>query len=139
MVDTGAQSTIISRVDLHQIGQQRCREGKPVPTLEEPTVKLYGKDAVAGGQRLLITAQLEVTFKLNCEYVHAPVFVQPDSSQACLLGMNVIPSLGIKVTRATGESLCSVSGYESGMARVGLVKSVCIPGNRSFCGGKGVR
>ena len=50
MVDTGAQSAIISRTVLHQIGQQRCREGKPVPILEEPTVKLYGKDGVAGGQ-----------------------------------------------------------------------------------------
>ena len=133
MVDTGAQSTIISRTVLHQIGQQRCREGKPVPILEEPTVKLYGKDGVAGGQQLLITAQLDVTFELDGECVHAPVFVQPGSSQACLLGMNVIPSLGIKVTRASGASLCSVSGHEGGTAKVGLVKSVCIPGYRGRC------
>ena len=34
MVDTSAQSTIISRTVLHQIGQQRRREGKPVPSLK---------------------------------------------------------------------------------------------------------
>ena len=94
MVDTGAQSTIIS-----QIGQQRHLEGKPVLILEEPTVKLYGKDGVAGGQQLLITAQLNVTLSM----VHAPVFVQPGSSQACLLGMT---SLGPppRDTGANGES-----------------------------------
>ena len=32
--------------------------------------------------------------------------------------------------RANGESLCSVSGHEGGTARVGLVKSVCIPGTK---------
>ena len=82
---------------------------------------------------MLITAQLDVTFMLDCEYVHAPVFVQPGSSQACLLEMNVIPSLGIKVARANGESLCSVSGHEGGTAKVGLVKSVCISGYKGRC------
>ena len=74
-----------------------------------------------------------MTFELDGECVHAPVFVQLGSSQACLLGMNVIPSLGIKVTRASGASLCSVSGHEGGTAKVGLVKSVCIPGYRGRC------
>ena len=51
------------------------------------TGKLYGKDGVAGGQQLLIIALLDVTFKLDGECVHdVPVFVQPGSSQACLLG-----------------------------------------------------
>ena len=72
---------------------------------------------------MLITAQLDVTFELDGECVHAPVFVQPGSSQACLLGMNVIPSLGIEVTRANGESLCSVSGHKGGTAKVGLMHS----------------
>ena len=60
MVDTGIQSTIISRTTLHRIGQQRCQDWKPVPVLEEPTVKLYGKDGIAGGQQLAITAQLDM-------------------------------------------------------------------------------
>ena len=81
----------------------------------------------------LSLAQLDVTFELDGECVHAPVFVQPGSSQACLLGMNVIPSLGIEVTRANDESLCSISGHEEGTAKVGLVKSVCIPGYRGRC------
>ena len=53
MVDTGAHSTIISRTALHRIGQQRCQDQKPVLVLEEPTVKLYCKDGIAGGQQLL--------------------------------------------------------------------------------------
>ena len=61
-VDTGAQSTIISRTVLHQIGQQRHREGKPVPILEEPTVKLYGKDGVACSQR----------FSFHCSWMCLP-------------------------------------------------------------------
>ena len=37
------------------------------------------------------------------------------------------------ITRANGESLCSVSGHEGGTAKVGLVKSVCIPGYKGCC------
>ena len=39
------------------------------------------------GTIFLVIAQLDVTFKLDGECVHdVPVFVQPGSSQACLLG-----------------------------------------------------
>ena len=42
---------------------------------------------------------------LDGECVCVPVFVQPQSEQCCLLGMNVLPALGLDITRANGESL----------------------------------
>ena len=38
MVDTGAQSTIISRATLHAIGAHLKERGQPLPKLELPTV-----------------------------------------------------------------------------------------------------
>ncbi len=35
------------------------------------------------------------------------MFVQPDSAQECLLGMNAIPFLGLVMTRSNGETLWS--------------------------------
>ena len=31
--------------------------------------------------------------------------MQPDSEQQCLLGMNVLPALGLSIRRANGEPL----------------------------------
>ncbi len=69
MVDTEAQSTIISQSVLHEIGRQLQQEGKPRPILEQPTVQLYGKDGVDGGHRLQTTAQLNVTLELDSKCV----------------------------------------------------------------------
>lgn len=107
--------------------------GQPLPVLEIPTVRLIGKDGVECGQQLHITAQLGVTLSLDGECVHAPVFVQPNSSQPCLLGMNVIPGLGIKVMRASGEGLCGLPNCESEATSVSLVASVAIPSRRGYC------
>ena len=60
-VDTGAQSTIISCSTLHAVGCHLTQNGCPLPTLEKPTVRLYGKDGPDGGQQLTITAQLELS------------------------------------------------------------------------------
>ena len=61
-----------------------------------------------------------------------PVFVQPDSEQECLLGSNVLPSLGITVVRANGESLTASIERESENepAQVNLVQVTAIPGLR---------
>jgi hypothetical protein len=93
-VDTG---TIISHSTLHAIGCHLNQIGRPLPTLLKPTVRLYGKDGPVGGRQLTITAQLPLTFTVDCESVNVLTFVQPDSEQPCLLGMNAIPSLGITV------------------------------------------
>ena len=44
IVDTGAQSTIISRPTLRAIGRHLLEHGGKLPTLEKSTVGLYGKD-----------------------------------------------------------------------------------------------
>ena len=111
MVDTGAQSTIISRATLNAIGAHLKERGQPLPKLELPTVHLYGKDGRKGGRRLNVTAQLNLTFSMDGMCVTVPVFVQPDSEQACLLGMNVIPHLGIKLVRANGKPLIPTPSY----------------------------
>ena len=135
MADTGAQSAIISCTMLQMIGQQLHRKGKPLPVLEKPPVKFFGKDGVKGGQELMITAQLSVNLALDENSVRAPVFVAAarQYSQPCLLGMNVIPYLGIRVTRANGELLCWVPGSEESSARVSLFKSVTVPSYKGRC------
>ena len=134
MVDTGAQSTIISRSTLHAIGHHLSQSGRPLPTLELPTVCLYGKDGSGGGRRLNITAQLQLTFTVDGESVNVLVFVQPDSEQHCLLGMNAIPFLGITVLRRNGEHILSnppsKPQLKPQVARVSLVESVVIPGQK---------
>ena len=58
LVDTGSQSTIISRSLLHEIGQHMKSKG-PLPIIERPTVHLFGKDGAGGGRELVITDQLQ--------------------------------------------------------------------------------
>ncbi len=94
MLDTGAQSTIISRELLHKIVRGRQAQGKDILTLQAPTARLYCKDGVKGGQEIVVTAQLEVEISIDGESANVPVFVQPESSPPCLLGMNAIPALG---------------------------------------------
>ena len=121
MVDTGAQSTIISRSTLHAIGLHLSQSGRPVPTLELPTMRLYGKDGPGDGRQLTITAQLQLTFTVDGESVTVLVFVQPDSEQPCLLGMNAIPSLGITVLRCNGEPILPDATSEPKSEQHGLV------------------
>ena len=125
MVDTGSQSTIISRSLLHKIGRCRKSKGEPLPALEKPTARLFGKDGEGGGKELTITAQIEVDIEADGECVRVPVFVQPQSGQECLLGMNVIPALGLVITRANGEALVVKQDNDH---RVAHVRLVAIPG-----------
>ena len=129
MVDTGAQSTIISRSLLHKVGQHMKSRGQSLPVLERPTARLFGKDGKGGGRELTITAQLQVKVEVDGESVCVPVFVQPQSEQDCLLGMNVLPALGLAITRANGESLISKHEASSKVAHahVSLVQSSTIP------------
>ena len=92
MVDMGSQSTIISRSLLHEIGRLRNVKGESLPVLERPTARLFGKDGESGGRELTITAQVQVEIEADGECVCVPVFVQPQSQQCCLLGMNVLPA-----------------------------------------------
>ena len=48
-VDISAQSTIISHSTLQAVGRHLTQKGHPLPTLEKPTVRLYGKDGPGDG------------------------------------------------------------------------------------------
>ena len=59
-----------------------------------------------------------------------PVFVQPESEQACLLGMNVLPALGLTICRAGGRPLIVKEGSEPTTAHVRLLQSSSVPSLR---------
>ena len=70
------------------------RDGKALPRLEYPSTKLRGK----GGHRIDVTAQVKVMFSVDGKSIVAPVFIQPDGEQECLLGSNVLSIIGITCT-----------------------------------------
>jgi len=124
LVDTGSQSTIISRSMLHEIGRHVRSKGKSLPTLERPTVCLFGKDGAGSGRELVITAQLQANVEADGKTACVTVFVQQNSEQKCLLGMNVLPDLGLSITRANGEP---VTVKEDSIAHVKPVQASGIP------------
>ena len=126
IVDTASNSTIISRSMLHDIKRHLDSKGKSMPKLELPCVPLYGKEGTKG-KPLDITAQVLLSYSCDGRKVTAPTFVQPESEQRCLIGMNVIPFLGITVRRANGRPLHAVVEQD---AHVRLVQSVVIPGQK---------
>ena len=143
MVDTGAQSTIISRSTLHAVNRHLKQQGQELPPLVLPTVRLYGKDGKKGGKELVITAEVPLTLTLGDKTVSVPVFVQPDSVQACLLGINAIPLLGISVLQQDGKSVLSYASNTSvkdamsthvpspdEVITVSLVNSVTLPAQK---------
>ena len=142
VVDTASNSTIISRSMLHEIKHHLQAQGKPMPRLELPCVPLYGKEGTKG-KPLDITAQVSLTFACDGRRVTVPTFIQPESEQKCLIGMNVIPFLGITVHRANGKPLHAIVEHD---AQVRLVHSTTIPSMKgrvveaqlidsdSFCG-----
>ena len=90
IVDTASNSTIISRSMLHDIKRHLDSEGKSLPKLELPCVPLYGKEGTKG-KPLDITAQVLLSYSCDGHKVTVPTFIQPESEQHCLIGMNVIP------------------------------------------------
>ena len=104
MVDSGAQSTILSRGLLHQVARHMQSQGRAVPSLVQPSARLYGRSGNDCSE-LIITAQTNLELALDGRTVIAPVFVQPGSDIECLLGTNVLPYLGVKFLRENGEPL----------------------------------
>ena len=95
-----------------------------------PSVKLVGRGG-KGGDELAITAEVPFHFALDGCTTYAPVFVQPDSDIQCLLGINVIPSLGIRVKRANGELMIEPTAPEpAAEAKVYLIQSTRIQGRK---------
>ena len=133
LVDTGSQSTIISRQVLHAIGKHLHSQRKPLPQLEKPSARLYGKDAQKGDRPLNITAQVTLNLSADGRSVSIPVFVQPDSEQSCLLGTNVALSLGMKFCQADGRPLLVQSARlrsSPATAMVRFVRSSTLPGRK---------
>ena len=126
LVDTGSQSTIISRSLLHKVFGHLKRSGKNLPILECPCTRFKGK----GGHPISVTAQVMFTLAVDGQSTTVPVFVQPNSEQEYLLGSNVLPSLGITVVRANGQPLRVSVERENKPAQVNLVQAATIPGMR---------
>lgn len=126
VVDTASNSTIILRSLLHDIKRHLDSESKPMPKLELPCVPLYGKDGTKG-KPLDITAQVSLSYSCDGRKVTVPTFIQPESEQRCLIGMNVIPFLGITVRRANGKPLHAVVEHN---AQVRLVSAVVVPSQK---------
>ena len=87
VVDSGTQSTILSRDLLHQIARHMQSQGRSVPKLAQPSAKLYGRSG--------------------------DDFIQPGSEIQCPLGMNVLPHLGVQFLRQNGLPLLLDSPLES--------------------------
>ena len=110
VVDTGAQCTAISRELLINLRHMRERKME-LPKCAPPSVKLVGRGG-KGGDKLAITTEVPFHFALDGYSIYAPVFVQPHSDIQCLLGMNVIPSLRIRVMRTNGEVMTEPTAPE---------------------------
>ena len=131
MVDSGSESTIISRRLLHQVFRH-CRQlGVPEPQLKAPSVKFYGKDGKIPGKELLITAETTLIVSADGRSVQAPVFVQPSSEQDCLLGMNAAPSLGLQFLDSKNRPLLPrAQEPQQECATVRLVQTCTVPGRK---------
>ena len=66
-----------------------------MPILEPASVQSYGKDGAAGQHELNITAQVTLLVADGGVSVPTVFFIQPDSTQDCLIGINVAPTLGL--------------------------------------------
>ena len=78
LVDTGSQSTIISRSLLHKVFCHLKKAGKHLPKLKYPCTTFKEK---AGHP-------IQFTLFVDDQSTTVPVLVQPDSEQECLLGSN---------------------------------------------------
>lgn len=120
VIGTGAQCTIIVRELLRNLGRHMKANKMELPRCTPPNVKLVGW----GGESA-------VSLLFGWWYYLCPVFVQPDSDIQCLLGMNMIPFLGIRVERANGEVIVEPTALESSPeARVYLIHSTRIQGRK---------
>ena len=120
LVDARLPAVFISREMLQRIALSQKRLGVPVLSLESPQpYHFYGK----GGEELAISAMTTLTIEADGARVTVPVFVQPDSSQACLIGMNVLSSLGVTISRASGEPMKLVGGDVT-QSSVRLIRAV---------------
>ena len=82
-------------------------DSKPLPELSLPSVQLFGKD---GHHEIKITAEIDLQLQADGKTVTIPVFVQPNSSQDCLLGTSACIPLGLQFLDGKGKLLQACSG-----------------------------
>ena len=128
LVDTGSQSTIISRAFLQKVFAHMRKSGETPPRLQEPCTKFRGK----GGNPILVTAQVPLTLSVDGRVTSVPVFT--GSEQDCLFGSNALPALGISVVRTNGQPLVASSKVmgENETKSVNLVQTTTLPGLNGY-------
>lgn len=90
---------------MHSVIGQVQSSGEQVPQLELPSAHLYGKDGDKDKKQLYITAKVALPITLGSMIATVPVFILPDNKQACLLGMNAIPLLGVQIHHHDGHQI----------------------------------
>ena len=104
-----------------------------MPMLEPALVRLYGKDGAAGQHELNITAQVTLVVTAGGVSVPTIFFIQPDSTQDCLIGMNVTPTLGLSFLDNQGKPLRTRGSQSLTNASVNLIQTQPVPArSRSF-------
>ena len=130
MVDTGSQSTVISRSMLHRIGKHLRSQGKEFPTLNRPHLQLFGKGGKNDTNELNITAETLLTIEADGHQVSTSVFVQPGSEQLCLLGTNVILPLNLKFLKSNRDPLKTEMPKSAKSVKVSLIEATTIPARK---------
>ena len=127
-------ATIISWALLHEIANSLKAQGRPVPELEAPCARLFGKECNSVKPELDITAQIMLTLEADNGCATVPVFIQPNSEQLCLLGTNSATILGLKFLKPDGKTLkvqsAQSSQSESTKVKIRLVQASTVPGRK---------
>ena len=88
LVDTGSQSTIISRAFLHKVFAHMRSLGETPPRLQEPCTRFKGK----GGNPIQMTAQVPLTISVDGKVTSVPVLYSPIVSKTVCWGpMSYLP------------------------------------------------
>ena len=89
---------------------------------------MSGRSGSSSQELLLITAEVSLSFCLDGRSTTALSFVQPDSDITCLIGMKVIPYLGTRILRVSGEPIGSSCAATESLKSdlVHLIKGVSI-------------
>ena len=104
-----------------------------MPILEPASVRSYGKDGAAGQHELNITAQVTLLVADGGVSVPTVFFIQPDSTQDCLIGINVAPTLGLSFFDNQEKKLRTRGSQSLTNPLVNLIQTQPVPArSRSF-------
>ena len=129
MVDPGSSATIISYEKFCEIGKQA---GIPAGNLDRPDLVLrdYNQQAIPVG------ARVNLNFRWKDKTVTAPAYIRAERcrGEPCLLGTNVVISLGLMIPdpdlEVRGNGFRKERGVSVGVCLVGTVR---VPGRSAVC------